>query len=110
MPRLIYLVFLIAFSAESFYQSRQSSPTTYKAEIILERHVQDTWQTVDPRLVLDEGDRVRFRFRSNYTGYLYVLDRSTSGSYDILFPGAETGSQNKVEPGRDYIVPPNDGW
>jgi len=109
MPRLIYLVFL-TFSAESFYQSLQPSPSTYKAEIILERNEQDTWRTIDPRLVLDEGDRVRFRFRSNNSGYLYVSDRNTSGTYDILFPGDETGSQNKVEPGREYIVPANDGW
>jgi len=110
MTRLIYLVFLCALSAESFYQNPQPPPNTYKAEIILERNEQDTWRTIDPRFVLDEGDRVRFRFRSNYSGYLYVSDRNTSGAYDILFPGAETSFQNKVEPGRDYIVPADDGW
>jgi Domain of unknown function (DUF4384) len=100
MLLLIHLVVLIALSAQS----------TYRTEIILERNEQDTWRVIDPRLVLDQGDRVRFRIRSNSSGYLYVSHRNTSGDYRILFPGDETGSENKIEPDHDYIVPTNGGW
>jgi Domain of unknown function (DUF4384) len=100
MLLLIQLVVLIAFSGQS----------TYRTEIVLERNEQDTWRVIDPRLVLDQGDRVRFRIRSNSSGYLYVSHRNSSGDYQILFPGAETGSENKIEPGHDYIVPANGGW
>jgi hypothetical protein len=34
---------------------------------------------------------------------------NTSGGYDILFPGT-TGSQNKLESGREYVVPAIEGW
>ena len=110
MLLLIQLIVLIAFPVESSYQNQQAPPSTYRTEIILERDEQDTWRAIDPRLVLDEGDRVRFRIRSNSSGYLYVSHRNTSGAYNILFPSDETGSENKVEPGHDYIVPASGGW
>jgi len=43
--------------------------------------------------VFDTGDRVRFRFRANFDGYLYVMNQSTSGNYETLFPREDTGSR-----------------
>jgi hypothetical protein len=55
--------------------------------------------------VLSQGDRVRFRFSTNFDGYLYVMNRGTSGKYDQLFPRQETGQDNRVTAGMEYQVP-----
>ena len=74
-------------------------------ELMLERRDGGAWRSVDPGLVFAQGDRVRFRFRTNFDGYLYVMNRSTSGNYEQLFPRAETGTDNRVIAGKDYFVP-----
>src|ERR1700719_994271 len=77
----------------------------YRMEISLERREGGAWHTVDPGLVLEQNDRVRFRFQTNFAGYLYVMNQSTSGTYSMLFPGEETGRENRIQAGRDYVVP-----
>jgi hypothetical protein len=76
-----------------------------RMEIVLERLSGAKWLAVDPGLVLDQGDRVRFRFRANFDGYLYVTNRNSSGAYEQLYPRAETGSANRVLAGREFHVP-----
>lgn len=78
---------------------------TQSMEIVLERHDSGAWQTIEPGLVLGQGDLVRFRFRATFDGYLYVINSGTSGSQSLLFPGAETGRDNRVQAGKDYFVP-----
>ena len=46
-----------------------------------------------------------FRFRTNFDGYLYVTNQSTSGKYEQLFPREETGQNNRIVAGKDYQVP-----
>ena len=77
----------------------------YRMEISLERREAGAWHTVDPGLVLEQNDRVRFRFHTNFDGYLYVTNQSTSGKYDQLFPRQETGQDNHIVSGKDYQVP-----
>ena len=77
----------------------------YRMEISLERREAGAWHTVDPGLVLEQNDRVRFRFHTNFDGYLYVMNQSTSGTYSMLFPGEETGRENQIHAGKDYAVP-----
>jgi hypothetical protein len=77
----------------------------YRMEISLERRESGAWHSVDPGLVLEQNDRVRFRFHTNFDGYLYVMNQSTSGSYSMLFPGEETGRENQIRAGKDYTVP-----
>ena len=38
-------------------------------ELVLERLDRDTWRPIDPGLVLAQGERVRFKFRTNFDGY-----------------------------------------
>jgi hypothetical protein len=78
--------------------------------IMLEKKSGDTVQTVDPGHVFDSGDTVRFRLRPSVDGYLYVLDLNTSGKYDILFPRAQTGTDNGITHGHDYLIPATQGW
>jgi hypothetical protein len=77
----------------------------YRMEISLERREAGAWRTIDPGLVLEQNDRVRFRFHTNFDGYLYVMNQSTSGRYSMLFPTEETGRENQIRAGRDYEVP-----
>ena len=74
-------------------------------EIVLERREAGAWHTIDPGLVLEQNDRVRFRFHTNFDGYLYVMNQSTSGTYAMLFPSDETGHENRITAGKDYLVP-----
>jgi hypothetical protein len=81
-----------------------------RMEITLERQEGTAWKTVDPGFVFDKGDRVRFRFRANFSGYLYVMDYGTSGAYSLLFPREETGRDNRIESGKDYQIPATQAW
>src|SRR5216684_1550945 len=65
----------------------------YRMEIVLERRDAGAWHAVDPGLVLEQNDRVRFRFHTNFDGYLYVMNQSTSGAYAMLFPREDTGHE-----------------
>jgi hypothetical protein len=78
---------------------------SHRMEIVLERRDGAAWRAIDPALVLDQGDEVRFRFRANFDGYLYVSNHSTSGRYDQLFPREETGRDNRLIAGQEYRVP-----
>jgi hypothetical protein len=76
-----------------------------RMEIMLERLDASAWRTIDPGLVLEQGDRVRFRFRADFDGYLYVMNQSSSGKYEQLFPREETGQDNRISAGKEYHVP-----
>jgi hypothetical protein len=86
-------------------QARVMTQGAHRMELVLERLDRDTWRVIDPGLVLAQGDRVRFKFRTNFDGYLYVMNQSTSGTYEQLFPLAETGQDNRITASREYQVP-----
>jgi Domain of unknown function (DUF4384) len=86
-------------------QTHTMTQGTHRMELNLERLDGTTWKAIDPALVLAQGDHVRFRFRTNFDGYLYVTNQSTSGKYEQLFPRVETGQDNHIVGGKDYQVP-----
>jgi hypothetical protein len=81
----------------------------HRLEIVLERLNQSGWERIDPGLVLNQNDRVRFRATANFDGYLYVMNQATSGDYARLFPREDTGQQNQIFSGKEYLVPSTDG-
>jgi hypothetical protein len=89
----------------AFAQSRTMTEGAHRMEITLERLNGQDWHSVDPALVLAQDDRVRFRFRTNFDGYLYVMNQSTSGKYEQLFPRDETGQDNRIAANKEYRVP-----
>jgi hypothetical protein len=103
MKRAVLLSALAAAAASG--QSRVMTQGAQRMEIMLERLDGSTWRTIDPGLVLEQGDRVRFRFHTNFDGYLYVMNQSTSGKYEQLFPREETGTDNRIAAGREYSIP-----
>lgn len=102
-PLLVALVPAVALSASA--QSRTMTEGSHRMEITLDRLDGENWKSIDPALVLAQGDRVRFRFRTNFDGYLYVMNQSTSGKYEQLFPREETGQDNRVAANKEYQVP-----
>src|ERR1035438_10237334 len=86
-------------------QSRTMTEGAHRMELVLERLDRDTWRVIDPGLVLAQGDRVRFKFRTNFDGYLYVMNQSTSGTYEQLFPRDETGQENRIDASRESQIP-----
>jgi hypothetical protein len=97
--------FMLALLPLTWSQTKSMTQGAHRMELMLERLDGTTWKTINPALVLAQGDRVRFRFRTNFDGYLYVTNQSTSGKYDQLFPGAETGQDNHIVASKDYQVP-----
>ena len=99
---------LLAISAlplAGYGQSRTMTEGRHRMEIQLERLDGSTWNVIDPGLVLEQGDRVRFRFHTDFDGFLYVMNQSTSGKYEQLFPREETGQDNRIASGKEYQVP-----
>ena len=116
--RIIGLVAVVAFCLATPVCAQPQTQTQatplgtgpQRIEIALDRREGAGWHSVDPGLVFAQDDRVRFRFRANFAGYLYVMNQSTSGKYETLFPREDTGEENRVEAGREYIVPATQGW
>jgi hypothetical protein len=81
-----------------------------RVKLTVERQEASAWKKVDAALVFNSGDKLRFHVSSSFTGYLYVMNHGTSGAYELLFPRNDTGSDNRIEAGRDYVVPAAQGW
>ena len=91
--------------AQSGSPSRTMTEGTHRMELVLEKLDGDTWKAIDPGLVLAQNDVVRFKFRTNFDGYLYVTNQNTSGQYEQLFPREETGRDNRIMASTEYKVP-----
>jgi hypothetical protein len=100
---------LFAAATLSYPQSKVMNQGSHRMEITIERlDANGSWRTVDPALVLAHGDRVRFRFRTNFNGYLYVTNQASSGAYEQLFPSTQAGHDNRIQANKEYQVPPGD--
>ncbi|HEX3747758.1 MAG TPA: DUF4384 domain-containing protein [Bryobacteraceae bacterium] len=96
---------VVALLPQAWSQSKSMDQGGHRMELILERYEGSTWKSINPALVLSPGDHVRFRFRTNFDGFLYVTNQSTSGTYDQLFPRKETGQDNHILADKYYQVP-----
>ena len=83
----------------------------FRMEILLEKENHGKVAVMEPGHVFESGDRLRFRFTPNFGGTLFVMDRGTSGSYTLLFPKEDTGTNDRIEAGKAYLLPATDkGW
>ena len=83
-----------------------------RIRLMVERQDANTksWKAVNPATVFSTSDRVRFKVSASFSGYLYVINKGTTGSYELLFPRTDTGSDNRIEAGKEYVVPIGQGW
>ena len=107
--RCTLMIGLSAFACMAQQSGADSGTQPQKMEVVLEQQVGKTARVVNPQHVFKTGDLVRFRFRSNFDGYLYVTDQASSGKYLKLFPGAKAGADNRIVRGREYIIPATSG-
>ncbi|WP_215601614.1 DUF4384 domain-containing protein [Paracidobacterium acidisoli] len=77
--------------------------------IVVEQQAGNKVEVKNPQHIFHAGDLVRFRFRSSFDGYLYVMDQSTSGKYLLLFPVQEVQNANRVEQNKEYLIPATNG-
>ena len=103
------LLGLLICAAAASPQSRVSTQGNHRMEITLERLESNSWKVIEPGLVLDKNDKVRFRFKANFQGYLYVTNNSTSATSTLLFPRADTGGTNRILANKEYMVPATKG-
>jgi hypothetical protein len=86
-----------------------TAQTPQRIDVTVELGDAGGWHAVNPATVFAPGDRLRFRVSSTFAGFLYVVNYGTSGSYDLLFPGSDTGSDNRIAAARDFVVPGTQG-
>ena len=108
--RPILVVLCLACGLAAQQRSGTPPPSPERMEVTLERQEGGAFKPVDPGFVFEKGDRLRFRFRANFDGYLYVMDYGTSGKYSLLFPREETGRENRIESGKEYRIPATEAW
>jgi hypothetical protein len=98
--------FLIIFAAAVLLRADD----VQRIKLSVDRQEGVSWKPVDSSLVFAAGDKLRFRVSSTFAGYLYVMNHGTSGAYELLFPRSDTGADNSVAAGKEYIVPAAQGW
>lgn len=63
---------------------------------------------VRPTYKFRSGDKIRLRMKTNFEGYVTVLNLGSSGGINLLYP--VQGRDNFVKPTADYQIPQGDGW
>lgn len=82
-----------------------------RMEIVLEKEDHGKVQVMEPGHVFESGDRLRFRFTPSFGGSLFVMDKGTSGAFTLLFPKEDSGTNDRIEPGKPYVLPSAEkGW
>ena len=96
MRGCVHFVLLLAAVATAW--SADSGPLS----IAVERARGEAWDAVDPSIVFDRGDEIRFRLRTSEPGFLYILNETGTGERMWIFPGAGNPTENRIEPDREY--------
>lgn len=109
MSPIPVLILAAAVHLPAWGQKKTMQLGPHRMELVLERRQGTQWRPVDPGSVFRNGDYVRFRYRTNFDGYLYVMNHGTGGAFSRLFPREDTGLDNRVQAGKEYLVPATDG-
>lgn len=73
----------------------------------VQRYRDDGTTDVPADNVFHSGDKIRVNVQATERGYLYIVNRGTSGTWKPMFPSPEIeNGDNHVEPMRDYAMPP----
>jgi hypothetical protein len=76
--------------------------------ILVLKVVDGTLVPVNPSNEFKAGDQIKIQFRSNFEGYIYVVNIEPNGKRKLLFPDADTPN-NAVSPAERYDIPPGTG-
>jgi hypothetical protein len=76
---------------------------------LLLRDSDGRYNEVSPATIFHNGDRLRLSVMANQPGYLYVIEQGSSGTWNLIYPGKNTGddaeSPNRIEAGSVYQIP-----
>ncbi|MGB6686929.1 MAG: DUF4384 domain-containing protein [Terracidiphilus sp.] len=103
---------LVLLATTTHRMASQAANSTGLISIHLEQKQESVIRTVPQNTVFRNGNILRFRLTSRIAGYLYVVDKGTTGETATLFPiSSATEGNNRIEPGQNMVVPANgDGW
>ena len=91
--------------------SSAPSGSAMVVDITLERKKDGKVEAMAAGHVFATGDIIRLKLVSHYDGFLYVMDQGSSGKFSTVFPAMQTGSDNRVQRAKQYLVPAvEDGW
>lgn len=94
-----------AASPASLAPSRAEPPLGLKYTIL--KRSGDDMIEVPAHTVFHAGDRIRINVETNQPGFLYIINRGSSGLWQPLFPSSDVDDgSNHVEGFRDYLLPP----
>jgi hypothetical protein len=112
MPRIVPTLVsgLITLSVMAAQSEKSDKAVPRTVSVLLEQADGAQWKPADPHRVFRPDDEIRFRFRSNFSGYLYVLNETSAGQYLWLFPTQETGVDNRVIQDHEYLIPTTSGF
>ena len=96
-------------AAQTAQGTSKAPEAAAQIQITVERETTQGWEVVNPAQVLESGTRLRFRFKSTFPGYLYLMNQGSSGAYQTVFPASDSGVDNRVEPDKEIIVPQTEG-
>lgn len=72
----------------------------------IELHRGKTVERVNNKTAFRSGDEIQFHVKPNVDGYAYIVLRSGSrGEQEVLFPDKKAQEENRVEAGREYVLP-----
>ena len=107
----LHLIACALLVASAIPLAAQTPDTSGLISIRLEQLQGQVTRAVPQNTVFHSGDILRFRLSSHLAGYLYVVDKGTTGSITTLFPASGKEANNRIEPNQSYLVPANgDGW
>ena len=66
------------------------------------------WKAVDAQTVFKTNDKLRFRLRTSLTGYLYILNHSSSGKVAWVYPASDKSS-NHIVANTETLIPGAEG-
>jgi hypothetical protein len=106
-PAVVPAVFALSAAILSADAPQSNNADSIVVEI--ERRTESGgWQQIDPQLVLQREDQIRFRFQTSFPAYVYVWDHSSGGKTELLYPRPSRSSA-AFQPGVWYLLPDGDG-
>lgn len=58
--------------------------------------------------VFQSGDRVAFKFETNFAAYVAVMTKGSSGKRKLLFP--YSGAKDRINPNESFRIPTGENW
>lgn len=95
-------------SGESSVNVEEFGPLGLRYTLLQQLNTGQT-EEVLPDSTFRAGDSIRISVMANEPGYLYVVQRGSTGAWNVLFPQPGTSEVNRVQAGRNYEIPGGEG-